>query len=525
MTLLFPAPPLLRQREKIVVGFAGGGGTCTGIAEALGRSPDDALNHDPVAVAMHAVNHPGTKHWCQNIWQADPAEVADGRAIGLAWFSPDCKHFSKAKGTAPKARHIRDLAWVVVSYARLPRHIRPRVVMVENVEEFRTWGPLLADGQPDQKRKGETFAKWLAEMKRLGYRAAFRESRACDYGAPTIRKRLLVIFRCDGERIVWPEPTHGAPDSAEVRAGQRLPWHTAAEIIDWSIPCPSIFARSRPLAEATLRRIANGLRRYVVEHASPFIIPVTHSGGPTRGHGLDEPVRTVTAAHRGEMALIAPYISTYYGAKNDRDARGCSADGLLGTQTTENRHALCAAFLAQHNTGVIGRPVDAPLSTVMATGSQQAVTVGFLSHLYGSNAAGGGGDPRAPLKTVTAGGEHHAAVHAFLTKYYGTGGQDQDVRAPLHTIPTHDRFGLVTVAGETWEIADIGMRMLSPRELFRAQGFPDSTIIDFEFNGKPLPKSAQVRLCGNSVCPPWAAAHVAANCGDLAAARVMEAAE
>ncbi len=526
MSPLFPLAGLpARGGEIIVVGFAGGGGSCEGIRDALGRDPEEALNHDPEAVAMHALNHPGTRHWCQNIWQADPHEVAGGRPIGLAWFSPDCKHFSKAKGGAPRSRNVRDLAWVVVAYARLPRHLRPRVIMLENVEEFQTWGPLTADGRPCPARKGETFRRWVGEQRRLGYRVEWRELRACDYGAPTTRKRLFLIARCDGEAIRWPAPTHtapdkllrdgyGHPDDPSYRPIPLKPWRTAADIIDWSLPCPSIFERARPLAEATLRRIAAGTMRYVVTAADPFIIPVTHQGD-RRAHGIREPVRTITTAQRGELALVAPHFSTYYGEKRTGEVRGCPADGLLGTQTTENRHALVAAFLAKHYGGVVGHGVERPMGTV-TTVDHHSVVAAHLTH--SSSKTGGRGDLRDPLKTVTAGGQHAGLVAAFLTKYYGEGGQDQDCRQPLHTVPTVDRFGLVTVrvAGEPYVLSDIGLRMLTPRELFRAQGFPDSYLIDFEHNGRRLPKSSQVRLCGNSVCPPVAAALVAANVPELA---------
>lgn len=576
MTSLFGDVPALRSRspraamrdrqpddEIIVVGFAGGGGTCEGIRMALGRSPDEALNHDEDAVSMHAANHPETRHWCQNIWRAEPAEVAAGRPIGLAWFSPDCTHFSKAKGGVPRKKHIRDLAWIAVAYAKLPRHIRPRVLMLENVEEFQTWGPLTDAGHPCPDRRGHTFAAWVAELRRLGYRVEWRESRACIYGAPTIRKRLAVIARCDARPIAWPAATHGAPDDPEVLAGRLLPFRTAAShVIDWSIPCPSIFltreeARAigvkRPLEVNTLRRIFAGLKRYVIDHANPFIIPVTH-GGDSRTHPIHEPLRTVTTANGGEFALVAPaLIQTGYGERAGQAPRALDPHQPLGTVVAGGgKHAVVAPYLSrqfgasvghgaeepcgtvtaggggksalvmpwmvQRDTGVVGHPIDSPTSTILNTGSHQMLAAAHLMKLYGT--CRDGLHPDQPMPTVTSGGGrgggHVAAVRAFLTKYYGEGGQDQDCRDPLHTVPTKARFGLVTVAGEPWQIVDIGMRMLTPRELFRAQGFPDDYAIDYGHDGRRFSKAAQIRMCGNSVSPPWAAAHVAANVPELA---------
>ncbi|MGQ9367729.1 DNA cytosine methyltransferase [Azospirillum sp. ST 5-10] len=498
--------------EIIVVGFAGGGGTCEGIRMALGRSPDEALNHDEDAVSMHRANHPETNHWCQNIWQASPADVARGRPIGLAWFSPDCTHFSKAKGGVPRKKHIRDLAWVVVAYAKLPMRIRPRVLMLENVEEFVTWGPLTEAGHPCPDRRGHTFREWVGELRRLGYRVEWRESRACTYGAPTIRKRLAVIARCDGRPIVWLAATHGPATSPEVLAGALLPYRTAArDVIDWSIPCPSIFLMKeeakllkvkRPLEENTLRRIFAGLRRYVIEHADPFIIPVTHGGGG------------------GKHAVIAPYLSRQFG-----QSVGHGADEPSATVTAGGggKSALVMPWMVQHNTGAVGHSVDGPTSTILNAGSHQMLAAASLMKLYGT--CRDGQHPDQPMPTVTAGGSHVAEVRAFLTKYYGEGGQDQDCRDPLHTVPTKARFGLVTVAGSAWQIVDIGMRMLTPRELFRAQGFPDSYVIDRGHDGRRFSKAAQIRMCGNSVSPPWAAAHVLANVLELARSAPAVAAE
>lgn len=531
--MLFDLPPPRSRRratrassddEIIVVGFAGGGGTCEGVRIALGRSPDEALNHDEDAVSMHTANHPETRHWCQNIWQSEPAEVAAGRPIGFAWFSPDCTHFSKAKGGVPRKRHIRDLAWIVVAYAKLPLHIRPRVIQLENVEEFVTWGPLTAEGHPCPDRKGDTFRDWIAELRRLGYTVEWRESRACLYGAPTIRKRLAVIARCDGRPIVWPAPTHGAPDDPEVLAGRLLPYRTAADIIDWSIPCPSIFltkeeARAlgvkRPLEEATLRRIFAGLRRYVISHANPFIIPVTHSGD-LRAYPIFDPLRTITTANGGEFALVAPYLTGCGGRAGQSPPK--SMGEPVNTATTKADQLLVMPWMVQQNTGVVGHPIGAPTSTILNTGSHQVLAAASLVKLYGT--CRDGLHPLQPMPTVTAGGGHIAEVRAFLTKYYGQGGQDQDCRDPLHTVPTKARFGLVTVHGEPWQIGDVGIRMLTPRELFRAQGFPDSYVIDHGHDGRKFSKAKQIRMCGNSVSPPWAAAHIAANVPEMARRKV-----
>lgn len=621
------------MRPLIVDSFAGGGGASTGIEMALGRSPDIAINHSADALAMHAVNHPATLHLSKNIWQVDPIDVVGHRRVGLAWFSPDCKHFSKAKGGRPVKRNIRDLAWVVVLWAR---RVRPEVIILENVEEFQDWGPVSADGKPCPERKGETFKLWTAQLRRLGYKLQFRELRACDYGAPTIRKRFFMIARRDGRPIVWPEPTHGAPDDPDVIAGQeearrtggstgkhKRPWRTAAEIIDWSIPCPSIFDSAeeimakhglraiRPLADATMRRIARREMRYVIESKRPFIVRTDmHEGAARNGvNAIDEPLRTQTTA--GSHAVVVPtfvgcggragqsaprggdqplgtqtakadgcvvaahlakfqskstgasldapaptvtansyvkrpggaapigmvaatMVQTGYGEREGQAPRALDIERPIGTQVAGGaKHGVVAAFLAQHNNdsrrvgGVNpGRPADEPLATLTAAGAQQQVVAAHLTHFYTSNTRGGEGDPDKPIKTDTAGGQHAGLISAFLTKYYGTG-DGAVVDEPLHTDTTKDRFGLVTVEidGQSYAIVDIGMRMLTPRERFRAQGFPDDYIIDRRADGTPITQTVQGSCCGNSVCPPLAKAIVSANCAHLAEAVPMEAAE
>jgi DNA (cytosine-5)-methyltransferase 1 len=492
--------------EIIVDNFAGGGGASTGIEMALGRSPDIAVNHDPEAVAMHAANHPVTRHFCESVWTVDPVEACGGRPVGLAWFSPDCTFHSRARGGKPfrdrdSAKRRRGLAWVVTRWARA---VRPRVICLENVAEFEDWGPLLDDGTPCPERRGLTFRRWVAQLQNLGYAVEWRELRACDYGAPTTRKRLFLVARCDGAPIVWPEPTHAQRGGLWVK-----PWRTAAECIEWSIPCPSIFDRARPLAENTLRRIARGIRRYVIEAAEPFVVPVTHAGD-ARAHSIREPLRTITAAPRGEHALVAPtLIQTGYGEREGQAPRALDLHHPLGTLVAGGvKHALVAAFLAKHYGGHegSGSPARAPFDTVTARDHHALVT----SHLVKLRGECTGSAANEPLPTITAGGTHLGEVRAFLLKYYGTDG-DPKLRDPLHTITTHDRFGLVTVAGVDYQIADIGMRMLTPRELFRAQGFPDSYRIEIAVEGKPLSKEAQVRMCGNSVPPHLAAAVVRAN--------------
>lgn len=559
-------------RPMIIDSFAGGGGASTGIEMALGRSPDVAINHDPAALAMHEINHPETRHLINSIYAVDPRDVVPaGRRVGLAWFSPDCKHHSKAKGGKPVEKNIRDLAWVVVHWAE---RVRPDVIMLENVEEFQDWCPLTSDNRPDLTRRGEIFKAWVSRLRRLGYKVEWRQLRACDYGAPTIRKRLFVIARRDGLPIIWPAPTHGAPDSAEVIAGTKQPWRTAAEIIDWSLPCPSIFDTSaeimakhglravRPLKDATLRRIARGVMRYVIEAKQPFVVTYGQHGGANRS-ALD-PMHTITASTKDQNAVIVPtLVQTGYGERlaqyrcdycdetfqdNHAAATGglapaecpcCGEEGNirlitagqqprvpgldkpLGTLVAGGgKHALVTAFLAQHNGGermqnAAGRPADAPLSTLTTRGTQQQIVAASLLSMHGN--ARRDASIEAPHPTLCAGGQHSAVIAAFLQKYYGQG-LGQEAGTPLHTLGTRDTFGLVTVEidGQTYAITDIGMRMLTPREQFRAQGFPDSYIIDRAPDGRAMTKTEQTRMCGNSVCPPLAAALARANCAHLA---------
>lgn len=501
---------LLPLADELVIDlFAGGGGASTGIERAIGRHVDIAVNHDAAAVSLHQANHPQTQHFVSDVFEVDPLVVTDGQPVGLLWASPDCKHFSKAKGGKPVSKRVRGLAWVVVKWAKLAR---PRIICLENVEEFQTWGPLGDDGRPCPDRKGRTFARWKGQLQALGYQVEHRELRACDYGAPTIRKRLFLIARCDGLPIVWPAATHAAKPA---KGSGLLPWRTAAECIDWSHECPSIFERARPLADATLRRVAHGVMRYAVNSASPYIVRIGQTGHGDGGkvRSIDAPLSTVTT--KAEHLLVSPSLATIgYGERAGQAPRVQDIGAPLGTIVGANKHALVAAFLAKHYTGVVGSDLTAPIGTVTTQDHHSLVAANTVKLRGTSNSAGAA----EPLHTISAGGQHHAEVRALLTKYYGTG-DGQAIDEPLHTVTTKPRFGLVTVAGEQYAIADIGMRMLQPRELYTAQGFPASYIIDRGADGRVLPKDAQVRMCGNSVSPPSAEALVRANYSERQALR------
>lgn len=538
--------PLPLDRPVVVDGFAGGGGASWGIQMALGRGPDVAINHDRDAIAMHMANHPDTRHYCENIYDVSPDEVCEGRVIGAAWFSPDCTHFSRARGAKPVKKEIRGLAGAIIPWAEMDRRYRPRVIFVENVSEFQTWGPIDEQtNQPIKERAGEYFREWVQQLRDLGYEVDWRELVASDYGAPTTRKRLFIIARCDGRSIVWPAPTHGSPAKV-AKHPQLQTWRTAAEIIDWSIPCPSIFLTKeeakregciRPLADKTLARIAEGIRRYVIETSSPFIVRVNHGSDHWRGQPLastanqgttgrapycwdaQEPVRTLTTT--GDKVVVAPMLSRMFGA-----SVGSAIDSPVGTATAKNKTALVAAFIAKHYGGVTGVPAETPFPTITAVGTQnQLVAATLIKNNHGDKQAF---DVDEPLRTVMAGANHHAVVQArmqqvraFLFRYFGSGGQWSSCESPTPTITAKDRLalGIVLVDGEPFQIIDIGMRMLTPRELFSAQGFPSTYVIDRGEDGRPLTKSAQVARCGNSVPPPFAEALVRANCPEMCARR------
>lgn len=596
--------------ELIVDNFAGGGGASMGIEAALGRCVDVAINHDRAAVEMHSTNHPHTRHLCEDVWSIDPVQATGRRPVGLAWFSPDCKHFSRAKGGKPVEKKIRGLAWVVVKWAK---RVKPRVIILENVREFEDWGPLDKYNMPCAKRKGRTFRRWVSSIRNLGYAVEWRVLNAADHGAPTHRRRLFLIARCDGRPIVWPEPTHGP--------GRAKPYRTAAECIDWTLPCPSIFLTriegrklgvNRPLADKTMRRIAMGLKRFVLDNPKPFIVNVQHGGDEFRGQSVGQPLGAVTGKHgygvvkprltpsseivggecsncshegwanddgtcRNCRAKLVPYVAGVGGragqspatggdaplgtitAKNDRAVitphlvklrgnegagiHGCDpeqplptvcagattygvaapilvgaggpgysgkptpADAPMGTVMTENHRAVATAtFIAKHFGGVVGHGPERPLGTVTAVDHHSLVAANLIHMNHGEKKWSGCDEPTRTQTTSN----HAGLVYSFLTKYYGTN-IGHLPGEPLQTVTSRDRFGLVTVnvGGEPYVIADIGLRMLTPRELARAQGFPDSYVLTGT-------KSSQVARIGNSVCPVMAEALVRANCMEMA---------
>ncbi|MEX0557514.1 DNA cytosine methyltransferase [Raoultella terrigena] len=690
------------MREIIVDNFAGGGGASTGIELATGRCVDIAINHDPNAVAMHTTNHPDTLHYCESVYSVRPKVATAGRPVGLAWLSPDCRHFSKAKGAKPVEKAIRGLAWIALRWGL---DVEPRVMILENVGEFKTWGPLLAaEMRPDPERVGETFQAFVSMLttgispehpalvecceflnipldsedaarlvKGLGYVVEFRELRACDYGAPTIRKRFFMVMRRDGQPIVWPEATHGDPKSAAVQSGKIAPWRTAAECIDWSIPAPSIFERKKPLAENTLKRIARGIQRFVIDSDKPFIVKCNHTTTRGkydcfRGQSLDDPLQTITKTHGFAVAVphltkfrtgatgqpvtepvptvtagtsarpggnghalgiveaaLAPFLAGSGGSEYQAKPRPLykSAHTIL----QESRACLIAPLIARQFGASIGHRADEPSATITAGGGgkSQLVVPTLIQMGYGERP---GQEPRVlqlnnPLGTVTAGGNKFATVSAFLAKHYGgnytgagvgldepahsvttvdhhalvtaqivgVGGRagqsrPRDVSEPLQTMTTkadaaivsshlvklrgtcrdgqradepmptitaggqhvgevkttlavedyneeraqqvleflreycgEDCTGLVDIDGVTYRIVDIGMRMLQPRELYRAQGFPEWYIIDRDYRGVKYAKDKQVARCGNAVPPPFAEALVRANLPEMCQAQ------
>ncbi|PAD72810.1 DNA cytosine methyltransferase [Paenibacillus campinasensis] len=516
--------------EITVDNFAGGGGASTGMERALGCSVDIAINHDRDAIAMHKKNHPHTKHYCENVWEVDPLEAAAGRPIGLGWFSPDCKHFSKAKGGRPVQKNIRGLAWVMVKWCG-KTHMR--MAILENVEEFTSWGPLIAkrdpqtgrvlkvDGSvaapgevvawrdqqltPDPKRKGKYFRDFIRTLKKLGYAVEWRELRARDYGAPTSRKRLILMARCDGKPIVWPKETHGHPDSPQVKSGKMKPWRTAAEIIDWSIPCPSIFDRKRPLADNTQRRIAKGIEKFVLNDPNPYILPfvikVNHQGEGFRGQSIQEPMQTITS--KNGWGVVTPFVARIGQTGFGGDRLQYPVTNPLTTITTKNEHLLVNPVLIQmgygERKGQEPRVLDLsqPIGTITAGGNKFGIAEAILQS-----------EGEAALKDIE---DRSLNVAAFLMQYNGASiGQRLD--QPINTITTKDRFGIVVVIhGVPFRIVDIGFRMLEPHELFAAMGFPDSYIINIDADGRTISKSQQVARCGNSVPPALPEALVRAN--------------
>lgn len=512
--------------ELVVDNFAGGGGASTGIEMATGYSVDIAINHDPEAIKMHKANHPSTKHYCESVWDVDPIEACKGHPVGIAWFSPDCKHFSKAKGGKPKDKNIRGLAWVALRWAG---KVRPRVIMLENVEEFKTWGPLNRSHRPIKAKQGMTFRKFISQLEDLGYKVEYRELVAADYGAPTMRKRFFLIARCDGKPIVWPEPTHGPADSVQVKAGLLKPYLGAYTQLDFSLPCPSIFDTAeeikekygiravRPLAPKTMERIARGLKKFVLDNAEPFIVQVNHSGAKSDYcNSMNEPLRVITAKHGFGVVepILAPALIQYHSETSKKEVRGQGLEEPLMTVDGSNRYGLVESFLRKCYDPKIYKGPKLHLQPTDPEEVERQLTTSCLIQM---NNHCDGRDITQPIPTITAGDGHFGEVRAFLIKYYGQG-TGQNITDPLDTITAQDRFGLVTVNGVDYQIVDIGLRMLEPKELYGCQGFPEDYIIDRDYTGKEYPRGEQVRRCGNAVCPPIPAALVKANLPELCVA-------
>ncbi len=571
--------------EKILDSFAGGGGASTGIGQATGRIVTWAINHDLDAIRQHKANHPYTTHYQASVWDLDPMEITKGQPVGLAWFSPDCKHFSKAKGAALRDRKIRGLAWIVLRWAGT---VRPRVIMLENVEEFQTWGPV-RKGKPVKKKAGQTFHKFISQLEDLGYQVEYRELVAADYGAPTTRKRFVLVARCDGKPIVWPEPTHAPRDSEAVKSGRLKPWRSAAEIIDWSLPSYSIFDSKqeikekygvnavRPLADNTLRRVIRGVDKFTIRSGSPFLMECNH-GGDGHVRSVSEPVNTLTAKYTG--GVVEPVMAPFTFSNTGSSVGGTVQEPVHTIRTGGGGQVLAAANLIQYHTeqteNVRASGLNAPITTIDAS-NRHGLVIAQLVEYYGN------GNPlniRDPMHTVTA-HDREALVSAHIQKFFG-GVVGEDAREPLPTVTSVDHnalcaahvvefkgqdigqatdkplrtitasagefavcravvtkaenrdFGhwpqirallnrycgysladdeviLLVIHGIAYIIVDITLRMLTPKELYNAMGFPPDYIIDRDYEGKPYAKSAQVARCGNAVCPPLAEAMVRAN--------------
>lgn len=611
----------IARNEIIVDNFAGGGGASTGIELALGRPVDIAINHDSAAIAMHKMNHRFTEHYCENVWDVNPVELCRGRKVALMWLSPDCKHFSKAKGGKPVEKHIRGLAWIALRWAAL---VKPRVIILENVEEFQMWGRIdKMTGRPDPKYKGETFRSFVWQLRMHGYEVQWKELTACDYGAPTKRKRFVLIARCDGKPIVFPKPTHGNGKGLK-------PYRTAADIINWSLSCPSIFERKKPLVAATCRRIARGLDKFVIKNSKPFIIPIGYgekAGQLPRVHDIDTPLSTVVSSCKQNLVMphltkfndqskgqsadtpldtvmagatrfgevetkLAPFIqhenfdnipqsvekplSTITSATHQYltdaklvpfveqafggayDGSGSDIESPLPTITATDHNRLVGATLIQYHSETSDDEVRAckleePLPTV-DTSNRYGIASAYIHKYYAGNYEGAGSDISAPLDTITV-EERHAVTMPYMTEFYGNEKDGTPCTQPLRTIMANNKAAVVQVkvakitsnqslgywtnvrsmlneyagytlkddeillfliGGAWWFIYDIGMRMLTPRELYRAQGFPEDYIIEFDVNGKPYSKKEQIARCGNAVCPPMAEAVVRANLPEYA---------
>jgi len=536
--------------DKLIVDlFAGGGGMSVAMEMAWGRSPDIAINHDDDALSMHRVNHPQTRHFVADVFEVCPRGATQGRPVGWLHLSPDCTHHSQARGGQPRDRKIRALAWVGYRWAG---QVRPDVISLENVKQFRQWGPLIAkrcaktgrvlklDGSvaepgervpvqqqylvPDPRRIGRTFRAFVRRLEALGYEVQFRTICAADFGGHTTRERLFMIARRDGRPIVWPASTH-----ARCPTGGLQRWKPAAECIDWSIPCPSIFERTRPLAEATMRRIARGIVRHVLQAREPFFLTEHANASAARTWSADEPLRTQCAAIKGgHFALVAPYLMQANGGFNTTP--GHDLRRPMSTITnTGSQQQLVAAHLVHLRGNCDARDAAEPLRTVSAGGEHHGIVT---AHLVTNTSGHPGADVRHPIPTVTT-GSHHGIVEctlspeqtegakrvaAFLMRYYGEGGQWSDARDPMTTITTRDRMALVTVTirGTPYVVVDIGLRMLTPRELYRAQDFPEDYIIDRGHDGRIFSKATQVRMVGNAVDPLMAVNFLRLNAPALA---------
>jgi len=507
--------------------FAGGGGASVGIEMALGRNVDIAINHDPDAILMHKTNHPATLHFQEDIFSVNPKKVTAGRKVDLLWASPDCKHFSKAKGGKPKDKNIRALPWAIVMWAR---QVKPSVIIAENVEEIQTWGPLDDEGIPIPAKKGETFQKFIAELKGLGYIVEWRELIAADYGTPTTRKRWYMIARCDGKKIKWPERTHAKKDSIQAQSGLMEPWVPVSTVLDFTDLGKSIFGRKKPLAENTMKRIARGLEKFVFNNKEPFIVCVNHGGNNFRGQEIHEPLQTITAKHG--YGVVTPYM-VQLGQTGFTKARNRGIDEPLSTIVSKNEHCLLTPWLIQYhsetgNGGARGQRLNDPINMV-DTSNRYGLASAFLTKFYKT---GTGQMVTEPLHTITTSAGHFGEVKvlmvdrqavrnefvekcnmvaSFIMEYYGCG-TGQSLNEPLHTVVTKDRFALVTVYGIDYVIVDITLRMLTPRELFAAQGFPADYIIDRDHRWRMYPVAKQVARCGNSVVPLMAKKIVEENC-------------
>ena len=588
--------------EIIVDNFAGGGGASTGMELATGRPVAIAINHDPDAILMHQTNHPYTEHLQASVWDVDPREVCRGRPVGLAWFSPDCKHFSKAKGAALVDRNIRGLAWIVLRWAGT---VRPRVIILENVEEFVTWGPV-RKGKPVKKKAGETFKRWKRQLLDLGYAVEHRELIAADYGAPTSRKRFVLIARCDGRPIVWPQRTHAPRDSQEVKDGRLLPWRSAAEVIDWSVPCYSVFASKkeikekygvnavRPLAKNTMRRVIRGVDKFTIKSGKPFIVPTGYGerqGQSPRVHDIQKPLSTVVSTVKQNLCrpVMAPFTFSNTGGSVGSDAgepvhtirtaggqvlsaasliqyhteqtENVRANGMglplptvdasnryglttaqlveyfgngqpldvttpMRTVTSHDREAVVCAHISKYYGGIVGAEVSEPLPTVIAI-DHNAVTAAHIVEFKGQDI---GQAPQNPLQTITASAGEFAACHTYLAKASGADLMHwPEIRELLNEHCGYsladDEVLLLEIDGVYYFIGDILLRMLTPRELYNAMGFPFDYIIDHDYRGNVYGKTKQVARCGNAVCPPMATALVRANLPEWCGKKIISMAQ